>query len=450
MVVVVEVGVDDAHLPLEDPERRFDARVDRVGAVDEVGRGRDRDQSDRRHEPDDVAPDLALARAERDEDQGELADLRDRQSRLERHLLPVAHEPHDHHHDDRVPDEHEEREDDRGTDLVERGGEVEARPELDEEEHEHEVAQRRESPTDGVPVRRRREGDAGEERADLLAEPEQDRDGGERDGPRHRTEDQQLRLACEQRDHAVGDVAPEEHHEPDQQRAAEHDLDRARADRRVTVTARGDHDHREHDDDVLDDEETDRDAAVQVVDLALVGQQLDDDDRRGERQRDRDVQRRDGGEAERDRDEEPDDGREEHLAEAGRECDGTEPSDQPDVELQPDDEQQQRDPELREQLDVGRVVDEAEGLRADGDPGGDQPHDERLAQYERSGPRDHADEEDRGDLLEDPDLHVHPSAPARCCPRRPATVARVARGSAGASSGTEEAHPGGWASTDVR
>jgi hypothetical protein len=48
------------------------------------------------------------------------------------------------------------------------------------------------------------------------------------------------------------------------------------------------HDHREHDDQVLDDQEAERDAAVEAVDLALVGEQLDDDDgaRKGERDRD--------------------------------------------------------------------------------------------------------------------------------------------------------------------
>ena len=43
---------------------------------------------------------------------------------------------------------------------------------------------------------------------------------------------------------------------------------------------------------VLHDQETERDPAVQRPDLALVGQQLDDDDRAGKRQRDRDVDSR--------------------------------------------------------------------------------------------------------------------------------------------------------------
>ena len=39
------------------------------------------------------------------------------------------------------------------------------------------------------------------------------------------------------------------------------------------------HDHRQHDDDVLPDQKAKCDLAVQAVDLALVRKQLDDDDR---------------------------------------------------------------------------------------------------------------------------------------------------------------------------
>jgi hypothetical protein len=80
--------------------------------------------------------------------------------------------------------------------LVERGAELERGPELDEEEHEQEVPQRRQPAADRLAVGRGGERHPGEERADLLAEPEQDRDGRQGDRPGHRGEHQQLRLAA--------------------------------------------------------------------------------------------------------------------------------------------------------------------------------------------------------------------------------------------------------------
>jgi len=226
------------------------------------------------------------------------------------------------------------------------------RAEFDEEEHEHEVAQRRQAPTDRIAVGRRREREPGEERADLLAESQQDRYRRQRDRPRHGPEDEQLRLARQQGDEARRDVATEQDDQSDEDHAAGDHVQDLDAQRPRCVTAGGDSDHGEDHSDVLDDQETDRDAPVQVVDLALVREQLHDDDRRGEGQGDRDVERRHGREAERASDDVTDDGREHDLPDTGGECDRTEAPDEAHVELQSDDEEQQRDAELREQLDL--------------------------------------------------------------------------------------------------
>ena len=76
--------------------------------------------------------------------------------------------------------------------------------------------------------------------------------------------------------------------------------------------------HRHHHGDVLHDQEADRDAPVQGIQLALVGEQLDDDDGAREGQRDGDVERLDQVLTERQDEQKAEDDGEGELAQAGR------------------------------------------------------------------------------------------------------------------------------------
>jgi hypothetical protein len=115
---------------------------------------------------------------------------------------------------------------------------------------------------------------------------------------------------------------------------------------------RGEADHREDDRDVLHDQEPDRDAPVQRVDLALVREQLDDDDRAREGERDGDVGGRERRQAQRHGDPKP-------ITDVKTTwpmpvASATGPSVRIicHVELEADDEQQQRDADAGEQLDL--------------------------------------------------------------------------------------------------
>jgi hypothetical protein len=158
---------------------------------------------------------MAERHAHRDEDQRELADLRHGEPGEEARALAVAHGPHDREDDQRVADQHEEREDDRAGHMRAEERQVERRAERDEEEEEQEVAQRREPGRDGLAVGRGGERDAGEKAAHLLAEPDEIADRREerrlRDGEDH----QKLGRARQPLGQRVGHVAHEEHDEAD-------------------------------------------------------------------------------------------------------------------------------------------------------------------------------------------------------------------------------------------
>ena len=161
--------------------------------------------------------------------------------------------------------------------------------------------------------------------------------------------------------------------------------------------------HRNHRQDhrhVLHDEHAHGDAPVERVDLPAVRQQLHDDDRAREGERHGDVGRGDGVHPERPRDDEPDGRRERDLADARHERHRPERADGVEVELEADDEQQQRDADARQQVNLPGLGDHSETGRPGRDANGDERDDERLAQPCAEGAHDRRREQDQRDLAE--------------------------------------------------
>ena len=150
----------------------------------------------------------------------------------------------------------------------------------------------------------------------------------------------------------------------------------------------GKNDHGQHDHKILNDQEAERYLAVEGVDLALVRQQLHDDDGAGECQRHRDIQAGDGVQSERQPDAESKDGGEGDLTEAGHDGDRTQRANKFDVELDADQKQQHRDAKFRQEADLCIGADNVEHRRSGDQTNGNEADDQRLSQ-------DDADKTDR-------------------------------------------------------
>jgi hypothetical protein len=158
--------------------------------------------------------------------------------------------------------------------------------------------------------------------------------------------------------------------------------------------------HRDHHRQVLHDQESHRDAAVQRLQLALVREQLHDDDRARERQRHGDVQRREPVLAERQR---------QHEAERDGEAELPEPRGErhrPDVahvlqvELESHREQEHRDADLRQQVDLVVRSHDPEDRRTRQDPDHDECHQQRLAEADRDAPGERGQPEEQREFRE--------------------------------------------------
>ncbi len=355
--------------------------MERVRVEDHVRGQRDRDQPHGGDHPDDIAGDVSEGRTKRRQDQRELRDLRNGQPRQEGYPCPVAHRPHDDHHDQRIADQHEQREDhrrpDEGADLTE----VEPGSQIEEEEQEQKIAQRHQPSADRFPEARLRQRQTAEERPNLGAETERLPGCRQRHRPRDGEQHEQLRRSREPL-HEPGQHPAHQRREDDEQGdTATGDREDAAKGRIICGPADGaETDHHQYDDDVLHDQEADRDPAVQIVDLLLVGEQLDNDDRAGEGERDRDVQRRKPLEAERAGDQVADHRGERDLSKTGGQRHRTGGADVMQIELEANDEQQERDSDLRQQTDRLSRRHDAEHGWAGEHADADQADDEWLAE----------------------------------------------------------------------
>jgi hypothetical protein len=159
---------------------------------------------------------------------------------------------------------------------------------------------------------------------------------------------------------------------------------------------RAQRDHHQHDHHVLDDEQADGDPAVRLVDLPGVGEQLDDDDRAGEAQRQGDVEGRDEAVPERPGQPEAAARREQDLTQPGRQRHRPQRADQVQVQPQPDQEEQDGEPQLGQDDDRPLRPHPAQPHRPGEDAAGDEPDEQGLAEAEGDGGQDGGQPEHRG------------------------------------------------------
>ncbi len=144
--------------------------------------------------------------------------------------------------------------------------------------------------------------------------------------------------------------------------------------------AEGGHpDHHQDDDDVLNDQEADRDPAMQGIDFLFVGQQLDDDDGAREGQRDAGIKRRNRGHAQRQGEHETEHRCEQHLPQPGRQCHRPHRAYDLQIQLEADHEKQQRYAHLGQQFDRLFEDNPAEYRWTENDTGRNKGDHQRLA-----------------------------------------------------------------------
>ncbi len=262
-----------------------------MGIGNHVGGGRDRHEPHHGDKPERVLVNVPERQPHGDEDERELADLRDGQARQKPSALAVAHPSHDGNDDKRVADQDEQGEHDGAGNMGAEQRQVEGGTEGDEEEQQQEIAQRREPRGDGLPVRGRCQRHPRQQTTHFLAEPDEIADGGEYRRLGNGEDHKKFGRPRQSLGERIGGVTDEQHNQPDQNDTrAENDEDIAGAVPLPGADADGgQHDHGEDNHKVLHDQEAERDLAMQRVDLALIRQQLHDDDGAREGERDRDV-----------------------------------------------------------------------------------------------------------------------------------------------------------------
>jgi hypothetical protein len=228
---------------------------------------------------------------QRGEDERELADLREREPGLERDPTAVALGDQQHAHEQWLRREHECRQHERQRQLRRGVARLELRPQVDEEEQEQHVAQRHEPGRDRVAIRRPRKRHTGDERAHLVTEPHFLTDRGQRDRPGEREEQQQIGLASERVHDRPEHPARQRGDHDEEDQAPGCDAHQCLRERAPLLPGRRDPDQHEDDEQVLHDEDPDREPPVQLVDLLAVREELDDHDRARERKPDPDVER---------------------------------------------------------------------------------------------------------------------------------------------------------------
>ena len=235
--------------------------------------------------------------------------------------------------------------------------EVERRAKRDEEEQKQEVAQGGEPRGDRLAKRGGGQRNARQQPAQLLAEAEVMASRRQKCGPADGEGHQQFRGPRQPLDQRIGGIANEDDDEG-QHRHPEADDTQDIDDRALPLCRRADadgreHDHRQHHDDILHDQEAQRDPAMQRVDLALVRQKFHDDDRGGKRERYGHVDRGARIEPERQRDQESENRREDDLTQPRHQRHGAKRADEVEVEFQAHEEQQHGDAEFRQKVRSG-------------------------------------------------------------------------------------------------
>ena len=263
----------------------------------------------------------------------------------ERRAPPQPHHPeHDRVRGDLERQEQQEEQSQADLEQVRRP----VQTDLQEERDEHEVLERHERPGQLPRLRMGRQQDTDHERADVAVDSDElEQPVTQHDGDAHAEQGLQL---------AVADPVPQPVQDPGA-RDQQEEQERPRA-RRLTARQRQEDDGR----DVLHDQHTDGDPTVERRGVRAVVENLDDEDGRGEREREPDQRER----AERlvRQVPEPDHGEQTEEAERDRDAQrDVHERGQPDlaaqqgahVELEPDREEQQDDTQARDLLEVGQL-----------------------------------------------------------------------------------------------
>ena len=188
----------------------------------------------------------------------------------------------------------------------------------------------------------------------------------------------------------------------------EHNLQRfpAKAYLTIGLAECGKTDHDKHHHDILDNQKADRDAAVQGINLALVGEQLDDNDGAGKSQRYRNIDSRHVRQTEQQGKQVPYNRGKDNLTETRSECYRPDCSNDMQVQFQADHKQQQGDAEAGEQLDLAALGNQFQPGRADQNANRNEGDDQRLAQQLRQGAAENRQPQQNADLYENIPVHA--------------------------------------------
>ena len=218
--------------------------------------------------------------------------------------------------------------------------------------------------------------------------------------------DQQFRRRRHPRHQRCRHKADEQPHQTDQRRPIDkhhHHIEKtALPVRRPRPLAdRRQHDHRGDHHKVLDDQEPQRDAPMQRVDLALVRQQLDDDDGGRERERNAHINGRHPVKPKRQRDQESEGRRKNHLPQPGHQRHRPQRPHKLQVELQPHQEQQHRNAQFGQEVDMRVRPGNAQDRRPRQHANGNETDDQRLAQQQPRKADSCGQHKQRGNFIED-------------------------------------------------
>ena len=369
-------------LAFKDAQQRLEQRIKLMRVSDHVGRGCDGHEAHHGHKTQRVFGHMPDRDAHGNEDQRKLADLRHGQPSQKTGALAVAHRPHDRQHDQRVADQHEQRQDDGPGHMGSQKRQVQRGPQRDEEKQQQKIAQGCQPGGDGLAVGGRGQRHTRHQAAHLFAQADKIADGGKHRGQGDGEDHQKFGRAGQPFGQRIGNVAHEDDHRRHQrQPGGQHHQHRPAAMPAAPNTnADGrQHDHGQHDHQVLHDQKPQRNLAMQGVDLALVGQELDDDDGRRKRQRDRHVKAGDVAKPQRQADQIAEKRCENDLPEPGHHRDHAQRPDQLHVQLDADQKQQHRNAEFGQQLNLRVRTHNIQRRWPRDQADGDEADDQRLA-----------------------------------------------------------------------
>ena len=367
------VEVMDAE-PLEKPADRLG---DGVVVADQVGAGHRGDGEGDDHDADDGRADLAAGQAQGGDHDREFADLG--QVDAGHQADPVSQpEPVEDREDDRAAQHQEAAGSQGGQDQAE-AGDGDHHAEGDEEERHEEVAEVGHLGDHVDVVGEGREADPRDQGAHLPGEADEAGGPGQEEAPGQRGREDQLGLLRHRAEEPGQDVAADGQAPEDQQHAFQEGGQQRRRVGVRQVRLGGEHDDRPE---ILADQDPERDPAGERVQLPLVVEQLDHDQGAAHRQAGGQVEELElpapVAKPEPVEEGQPQPDADRHLERAGDQHRPPGGDQLLQVDLQPDHEEEQDQPDLGHGLDARPVLDEVQTDRPDQNAGDQVGEDQRL------------------------------------------------------------------------